>query len=178
LKGENFKMAQKIFTDESLTTFVDETKAYVENAVSTKADKNHTHAIEDIPKLPSIIGNIDLNFAALDELKANKEHTHSQYLTQHQDLSSYAKKSEIPTDYVTSTTFNSHKSDATHITSAERTTWNGKSNFSGNYNDLTDKPTTLPNPNALTITLGSTKYTYDGSKAVSVTIQDGNGVSY
>lgn len=52
------------------------------------------------------------------------------------------------------------------------------STFSGSYNDLTDKPTTLPNPNALTITLGSTKYTYDGSKAVSVTIQDGNGVAY
>lgn len=28
-----------------------------------------------------------------------------------------------------------------HITAAERTTWNNKSNFSGNYNDLTNKPT-------------------------------------
>lgn len=33
--------------------------------------------------------------------------------------------------------------DATHkfITDAERTAWNGKSNFSGSYNDLTNKPT-------------------------------------
>lgn len=33
--------------------------------------------------------------------------------------------------------------DATHkfITEAERTSWNAKSNFSGSYNDLTDKPT-------------------------------------
>lgn len=32
--------------------------------------------------------------------------------------------------------------DATHkfITEAERTSWNAKSNFSGSYNDLTDKP--------------------------------------
>lgn len=33
--------------------------------------------------------------------------------------------------------------DATHkfITEAERTSWNAKSNFSGSYNDLTNKPT-------------------------------------
>lgn len=32
--------------------------------------------------------------------------------------------------------------DATHrvVTDAEKQTWNGKSNFSGNYNDLTNKP--------------------------------------
>ena len=28
-----------------------------------------------------------------------------------------------------------------HVTSTEKATWNGKSNFSGNYNDLTNKPT-------------------------------------
>lgn len=40
------------------------------------------------------------------------------------------------------TTLNSHTGDTTvHITSAERTAWNNKSNFSGNYNDLTNKPT-------------------------------------
>lgn len=40
------------------------------------------------------------------------------------------------------TTLNSHTGNTTvHITSAERTKWNNKSNFSGNYNDLTNKPT-------------------------------------
>lgn len=34
-----------------------------------------------------------------------------------------------------------HKNDTTHITNAERIAWNNKSNFSGNYNDLTNKPT-------------------------------------
>ena len=35
-------------------------------------------------------------------------------------------------------------SDSTHrtVTDDEKTTWNNKSNFSGSYNDLTDKPTT------------------------------------
>ena len=39
-------------------------------------------------------------------------------------------------------------------------------------------PTTLPNPNALTIKIGSTAVTYDGSKAQTVTIDDGTEVSY
>ena len=35
--------------------------------------------------------------------------------------------------------------DSTHrtVTDAEKTTWNAKSNFSGNYNDLTNKPTNV-----------------------------------
>lgn len=36
-------MAQKIFTDESLVTFVDETKSYVNKQLSDKADKEHNH---------------------------------------------------------------------------------------------------------------------------------------
>lgn len=41
-----------------------------------------------------------------------------------------------------------------------------------------DIPTALKNPNALTLTVGDETYTYDGSSAVSVTIEDGDGVSY
>ena len=40
------------------------------------------------------------------------------------------------------TALTSHTNNVTiHITAAERTAWNNKSNFSGNYNDLTNKPT-------------------------------------
>ena len=41
-----------------------------------------------------------------------------------------------------------------HVTSAEKTTWNNKSNFSGSYNDLTNKPTipTYTAGNGITIT--------------------------
>lgn len=39
-----------------------------------------------------------------------------------------------------------------------------------NYNNLTNKPTTLKNPNALTLKGGSTTVTYDGSSAQSLTI--------
>ncbi len=36
-------MAKKVFTDESLATLVDETKSYVDSAVSEKANTSHTH---------------------------------------------------------------------------------------------------------------------------------------
>ena len=39
-------MAKRIFTDESLTTLVNKTKAYVDTAVSGKAATSHTHAID------------------------------------------------------------------------------------------------------------------------------------
>ena len=36
-----------------------------------------------------------------------------------------------------------------------------------------NKITTLPNPNALTITYGGTSYAYDGSEAIAITIETG-----
>ena len=42
----------------------------------------------------------------------------------------------------------------------------------------TDIPSALPNPNALTIKIGSTTVTYDGSTAKTVEIADGSEVSY
>lgn len=44
--------------------------------------------------------------------------------------------------------------------------------------DIPTVPSSLPNPNALTIKIGSTTVTYDGSTAQTVTIADGTEVSY
>lgn len=71
--------------------------------------------------------------------------------------------------------------DTTHrtVTDTEKESWDSKSDFSGNYNDLEGKPTiptvpsTLPNPNALTITYGGKNYEYDGSEALAITIETG-----
>lgn len=71
--------------------------------------------------------------------------------------------------------------DAEHrtVSDTEKQNWNSKSDFSGSYNDLDDKPTipvvptTLPNPHALTITYGGTSYEYDGNEALSITIETG-----
>ena len=44
--------------------------------------------------------------------------------------------------FLSESALSSHTSDTTvHVTSAEKTAWNAKSNFSGSYNDLTNKPT-------------------------------------
>lgn len=65
---------------------------------------------------------------------------------------------------------------------AKKTEWNSKSDFSGNYEDLTGKPTiptvpdALPNPHKLTFT-GAVTAEYDGSGAVKVTIPEASGGS-
>lgn len=73
------------------------------------------------------------------------------------------------------------KEDAEHrtVTDTEKQSWDNKSDFSGNYEDLQGKPTIptvptkLPNPKALTITYGGQTYTYDGSEALAITIETG-----
>lgn len=89
------------------------------------------------------------------------------YLTEHQDISGKLDVSAF-TAYsgAVDTTINSKASQASvdalngvvtahtanteiHVTSAEKNAWNAKSDFSGSYNDLTDKPTipTVPTSN-------------------------------
>lgn len=81
---------KKVFTDESLETFVDEIKSYTDEAVSTKANTSHSHAISDVTnlqdtldgKVPNtrtingkeLITNISLS--ASDVGAANSSHTH------------------------------------------------------------------------------------------------------
>ena len=58
------------------------------------------------------------------------------------DLTNYVTKSEISTKADKTELHNhSNKSVLDGITSTNITNWNNKSNFSGNYNDLTNKPT-------------------------------------
>ena len=71
--------------------------------------------------------------------------------------------------------------DAEHriVTDTEKQSWDNKSDFSGNYEDLKGKPTiptvptTLPNPQSLTITYGGRTHTYDGNEAIAITIETG-----
>lgn len=68
--------------------------------------------------------------------------------------------------------------DTTHrtVTDTEKESWNNKSDFSGNYNDLLEVPDVLPNPHKLTFT-GAVSAEYDGSGAVTVTIPEASGDS-
>ena len=71
--------------------------------------------------------------------------------------------------------------DAEHrtVTDTEKQSWNDKSDFSGNYEDLQGKPTiptvptNLPNPQSLTITYDGKTHVYDGSEAIAITIETG-----
>ena len=76
-------------------------KTYVDAELAKKANESHAHSYNDLtdkPSIPSIDG-----LATKKELtdglatKANVSHTHDQYLTEHQDLSDYALKTELPT---------------------------------------------------------------------------------
>ena len=51
-----------------------------------------------------------------------------------------------------------------------------KSTFSGNYNDLTNKPSSMKNPQALTFT-GAQTGTYDGSAALEIEIPTPEGLT-
>ena len=97
------------------------TKQELTEGLDTKAEVNHTHSYNDLtdkPTIPSIDGlatteyvdnavaNVTVDTSDLvtkEELanglngKANLVHTHDQYLTEHQDLSDYALKTELPT---------------------------------------------------------------------------------
>lgn len=92
-------------------------------------------------------------------------------------VSDYMKKNPVSA----SGNLSDLQEDATHrtVTDTEKQSWNSKSDFSGSYNDLEDKPiiptvpTTLPNPQALTITYGGKTHTYDGSEALAITIETG-----
>lgn len=84
-----------------------------------------------------------------------------------------------PKDFSVPTMLSELQEDNMHrtVTDAEKENWNNKSDFSGNYNDLENKPAiptipdTLPNPNKLTFS-GAVTAEYDGSGAVTVTIPD------
>ena len=71
--------------------------------------------------------------------------------------------------------------DLADLTTAEKGTLVAAINEaakSGGIESMDDIPTALKNPNALTIKIGGTTVTYDGSAAKTVTIADGTEVSY
>ena len=71
---------------------------------------------------------------------------------------------------------------AIHVTAEDKTTWNNKSDFSGSYNDLTDKPTIPTSASQLTndagyITSGDVQSQIDSSISGKVNTSDFNSYS-
>ena len=105
------------------------TEEYVDSAISSistpdisglATEEYVNNAISAIPT-PDVSGQIN---------------THNTSTGAHNDIR------QLINDKASQSSLNSHTDNTTaHITAAERTAWNSKSNFSGNYNDLTNKPT-------------------------------------
>ena len=117
---------------------VDSTIDSLSGEVQTKAD------IEDIPTNVSELVN-DAGYITEESISgdyATKVWVQDQgYLTEHQDISGKQDVSGM-TAYTTNDVFSTHTGNTDiHVTANEKETWNNKSDFSGSYNDLTDKPT-------------------------------------
>ena len=90
------------------------------------------------------------------------------------EVGALPKGTKIPTE------LSDLQQDETHrvVTDVEKNTWNRKSEFSGNYEDLVGKPniptvpSKLPNPYKLTFS-GAVTAEYDGTKEVIVNIPQG-----
>jgi len=64
-------------------------------------------------------------------------------------------------DKASTTALTAHTANTTvHVTAAEKNTWNNKSDFSGSYNDLTDKPT-IPSLDGYATQSWVSGFTYD-----------------
>lgn len=125
------------------------TETEIDTKLSTKADTSHAHT-----------GVYDVNGAAASALTSANAYTDSKIdalvgegasatldtigeissaIEDNQDA--IALLNSAIANKANSIDLNSHASDTEfHITNAERNSWNAKSNFSGNYNDLTNKP--------------------------------------
>ena len=79
---------KKVFTDESLATFVDEIKSYTDDAVSTKANSSHTH--DDRYYTES---EIDTKLSG----KADSSHSHSNATTSAAGFMSSSDKTNLNT---------------------------------------------------------------------------------
>lgn len=126
-------------TDEELNTELS-TKANISDIPSLDGYATETFVTNKIAEASLSGGEVDLSgLATKDELnsslaiKSDVGHTHEQYLTEHQDISMKADKTELHS--------HANKTVLDGITSTKVTEWNNKSNFDGNYNSLTNKPT-------------------------------------
>lgn len=110
-KGYLTAIPSEYVTDAKLTAKGYATETGLTTGLASKSDKTHNH----------------------NTVYAPIKHEHSQYLTEHQDISKKADKTELHA--------HSNKAVLDGITSAKVTEWNSKSDFDGNYNSLTNKPT-------------------------------------
>ena len=136
----------------ALKSVVEQMNVDLSNAINTKMDI-HVHPYKSENWYPTWN---DVTDKPTIPTKTSQLTNDSNFLTEHQDISGKADKTELHN--------HSNKSVLDNITSAKVTEWNNKSTFSGSYNDLINKPTIPTVSNDLT---NSLKSNYDKAYAHS-----------
>ena len=99
--------------------------------------------------------------------KVSQLNNDSGYLTEHQSLVEYAKKTEIPT---VPTKVSELQNDSGYLTEHQSLVEYAKKT------EIPTIPESLKNPNALTIKVGDTTTTYDGSEAKTIDVSIGESI--
>ena len=99
--------------------------------------------------------------------KVSELENDSGYLTEHQSLVEYAKKTEIPT---VPTKVSELQNDSGYLTEHQSLVEYAKKT------EIPAVPESLKNPNALTIKVGDTTTTYDGSEAKTIDVSTGESI--
>lgn len=102
--------------------------------LSGKADSSHTH--DDIYFTETEIDN-KLSGYVPTSRKVNGKELNTDVTLSASDVGALSSDTEIPSALADLTTDSTHRT----VTDNEKAAWNAKSDFSGNYNDLTNKPT-------------------------------------
>lgn len=136
--------------------------------------------VSDFPSIPSTAADVG---AVPTSRTVNGKALSSNITLSASDVSALPSSTAIPSKtsdltndsgYITSYTETDpvfSASAASGITSSDISAWNGKSDFSGSYNDLTDKPT-IPTVNNATLTIqknGTTVKTFTANASSNVT---------
>lgn len=146
---QNNKLDASAYTPTDLSNYYTsaQTEAAIEAATSGKADTSAVTQVNDA--LTAHTSDTDIHVttaqtaawdAKLDSSALNDYWTS----TQTENAISAATSGKSDTSAVTAVddALTAHTANTSvHVTSAEKTTWNNKSDFSGDYNDLTNKPT-------------------------------------
>lgn len=120
-----------------------QTNSAITEAVSGKADSSSVYLKSETS------GATEISTALNDKLDATA-YTPTDLSNYYTTAQTNTKISQAVSGKTNQSDFSGHTANTTvHVTAQDKTNWNNKSDFSGSYNDLTDKPTipTVPTSN-------------------------------
>lgn len=167
-----------VFRDAVLAVRESALKAEEDAKKTTEDRKAVEHAVESVKDITEQVARVEELSRNAQEAATQTQNAAQGIITDREQIQKNtteisALKEGIPSKLSELQEDNTHRT----VTDAEKENWNAKSDFSGNYNDLENKPDiptvpdALPNPHALTFS-GAITAEYDGSGAVMVTIPD------